>query len=231
MMALRIVANRLREVSQMKIIASAVAALLGLTAVIAGLYVWRERATPRLPGAVSFRVGERTLTLDARYLRARSAVADGQGAIEIVAFLPNFAPAGDGGDVTPATDLQERFRRLVFLKLRPADATLDPAERTSRLYARFLSEVSWSHPGGLIARAFVDGSPFEGDELFYLAPEGRQFAARCRKPAPDPKTPNTCMSAFRTHGLDVEVRFSASQLSDWELLTNGAKGLVEAALR
>ena len=46
---------------------------------------------------------------------------------------------------------------------------------------RFLEPDGWSHPGGLIARAFQAGSPFEGQELYFVAPEGRVFAARCAK--------------------------------------------------
>jgi hypothetical protein len=115
--------------------------------------------------------------------------------------------------------------------LKPADPALDPAERTARLYQRFLDENSWSHPGGLVARAFVNGSPFEGDELFYVAPEGRDFAARCRRPDPSRKTPNTCVAVFRLGDLDVELRFAASLLSQWSALKDGALGLIEAAKR
>ena len=138
-------------------------------------------------------VGAERLTLASAYLRP-----SGAGAADLVAFFPDFTPAGGFADVAAATDLDDRFARLVFIGLKPADPTLDPAERTARLYQRFLDENSWSHPGGLVARAFVDGSPFEGDELFYVAPEGRDFAARCRRPDPARKTPNTCIADFRS---------------------------------
>ena len=120
---------------------------------------------------------------------------------------------------------------MVFVTLKPADSSLDPAERTAKLYQRFLVETSWSHPGGLIARAFQDGSPFEGDELYYVAPEGREFAARCRRPDPERKTPNTCLYDFRLGDLDVEMRFSAGLLAQWVELKAGARGLIEAARR
>ena len=173
-------------------------------------------------------VGAEHLTIDSRYVSTQTRAAD---AVELVAFFPDFRPAARFDDVNVHTDLSERFQRLVFMTPRPADATLDPAERTARLYERFLVETSWSHAGGLTARAFEDGSPFEGDELFYLAPEGREFAARCHKPDPARKTPNTCISVFRLGGLDVEMRFSAGLLSEWEKLREGARGLIEAARR
>jgi hypothetical protein len=201
------------------------AAFVALALVGAGAFAYRQLAAPVSRFAVATVGGER-LKLASDYVRPGRA-----GAVELVAFFPDFFPAGAFADVAATSDLDDRFARLVFIGLRPADPALDPAERTARLYQRFLDENSWSHPGGLVARAFVDGSPFEGDELFYVAPEGRDFAARCRRPDPARKTPNTCIAEFRLGGLDVELRFAASLLSQWSALKEGARGLIEAAKR
>jgi hypothetical protein len=199
---------------------AAVVALAG-----AGALAYRQLAAPAPRFAVAT-VGAERLKLASAYLRPRR-----DGAVELVAFFPDFTPAGAFADVGAATDLDDRFARLVFIGLKPADPALDPAERTVRLYQRFLDENSWSHPGGLVARAFVDGSPFEGDELFYVAPEGRDFAARCRRPDPARKTPNTCIAEFRLGDLDVDLRFAAALLSQWSALKDGALGLIESAKR
>jgi hypothetical protein len=206
-------------------IVALVAAVVALALVGAGVLAYRRLAASAPRFAVATVGGER-LTLASAYLRPSRA-----DAAELVAFFPDFTPAGGFADVAAATDLDDRFARLVFIGLKPADPALDPAERTARLYQRFLDENSWSHPGGLVARAFVDGSPFEGDELFYVAPEGRDFAARCRRPDPARKTPNTCIAEFRLGDLDVELRFAASLLSQWSALKEGARGLIEAARR
>jgi hypothetical protein len=203
----------------------ALVAAVALALVGAGVLAYRQLAAPAPRFAVATVGGER-LRLASAYLRPSRA-----GELEIVAFFPDFTPAGGFADVAAATDLDDRFARLVFVGLKPADPALDPAERTARLYQRFLDDNSWSHPGGLVARAFVDGSPFEGDELFYVAPEGRDFAARCRRPDPARKTPNTCIAEFRLGDLDVELRFAASLLSQWSALKEGARGLIEAAKR
>jgi hypothetical protein len=200
-----------------------VAALVALAGACALAY--RQFAAPASPFAVA-KVGAERLKLASAYVRSSRA-----DAVELVAYFPDFTPAGAFADVGDATNLDDRFARLVFISLKPADPALDPAERTARLYQRFLDENSWSHPGGLVARAFVDGSPFEGDELFYVAPEGRDFAARCRRPDPSRKTPNTCIAVFRLGDLDVELRFAAALLSRWSELKEGARGLIEAAKR
>jgi len=206
-----------------------IAILCGVVALVGvGYAVWALTQREEPPRVLVLDVGPEKLTIESSYVSSQARAAD---AVELVAFFPDFRPAARFDDVSVHTDLSERFQRLVFLTPRPADAMLDPSERTARLYQRFLVETSWSHPGGLTARAFEDASPFEGDELFYVAPEGREFAARCRKPDPSRKTPNTCISVFRLGDLDIEMRFSAGLLSDWEKLRDGARGLIEAARR
>lgn len=204
-------------------IAAAVLIVLALVA-----FVLQNMATrDEREGPYAFAVGDEQLSLPSGYMRPP---AD-DGAIELAAFFPAFAPAGRFDDVDARTDLDDRFQRLVFLELRPADAKVDPAERVSRLYLRFLSETAWSHPGGLIARAFEPGSPYEGDELFFTPPDGRDFAARCRAGGPERKTPNTCLAAVRSGGIDAQLRFSAALLSEWPALMAGARGLIETARR
>ncbi len=170
-------------------------------------------------------IGGERLSVKRAYIRGSAP----DGGVELAAFYPDFKPAGRSNDIDSHSDIAERFQRLIFLTLKPADPKIDPVERTARLYTRFLEETTWSHPGGLIARAFEPGSPFEGDELFYVAPEGRQFAARCRRPDSARKTPNTCIATFRSGAMDVDVRFSAALLGDWESLMAGARGLIETA--
>lgn len=208
---------------------AAIAILIGVAALAGLAYAWVAEIPRDQPErAVSAEVGGEKLTLASSYWRRDGSGEDGA---EVAAFFPDFKPAGGVSDVGARTDIGDRFERLVFLTLRPADPKLDPADRTERLYDRFLVTTSWSHPGGLTARAFEDGSPFEGDELFYVEPEGRQFAARCRRPDPSRKTPNTCIEVFRSGNLDVEMRFSASLLGDWQAVIAGARGLIETARR
>jgi hypothetical protein len=211
---------------------SALIVALGLVALAGALAILAP--TLRAPSptrAVAISLGAERLTLAGAYLRPDSRQGGPMDVLQLAAFFPDFSPAGETGDVDAHTDLAERLARTVFLTARAADSSLDPAERPARLYQRFLDENSWSHPGGLVARAFVDGSPFEGDELYYVAPDGREFAARCRRPDPARKTPNTCIADFRLGDLDVEMRFSAGLLAQWESLKAGARGLIESARR
>ena len=202
-------------------------AALALSLAGAGLFLRFERsgAAPPTRQAV---VGAARFTLLSGYFRPSSR---GGERLDLAAFFPDFAPAGEADDIDGNTDLGERYQKLVFIAIKPADSSLDPAERPTKLYARFLESDQWSHPGGLLASAFQAGSPFEGQELYFVAPEGRAFAARCGRPDQTQKTPNSCTYDFRVDDLDIELRFSAALLSEWEKLSAGARGLIEAARR
>jgi hypothetical protein len=176
-------------------------------------------------------VGANRFTLLNGYLRSSSRGGGRLDRLDLAAFFPAFTPAGEVTDIDSKTNLNERYEKLVFVTLKPADAGLDPSDRPAKLYDRFLEPDGWSHPGGLIARAFQAGSPFEGQELYFVAPEGRVFAARCGRPDQTQKTPNSCVYDFRVGDLDVELRFPAALLSQWEQLNAGARGLIEAARR
>jgi len=181
------------------------------------------------PGAARarFAIGDDKFEFDRRYLqRGRE-----DEVVELAAFFPDFGPAARTDDVTTRTDMNERFRRTVVLELRPADPQIDPADRTSRLYLRFLGEAATNEAGGLVARAFDPTSPFAGDELHFTPPEGRPFAARCRRADAAATVPQVCVAEFRSGGVDAEIRFSAALLPEWQALTKGAKALLESGRR
>ncbi len=205
-----------------------VTAISMMTGLAAALYVLFAPyfQDPEAPPISSVKAGDETLRFKAAYLRtgARGAA----GSLELAAFFPGFEPAGRFDDVTARTNLDARFDRIAFLTVKAAEG-LDPSERPARLYERFLDGNAWSEPGGLTARTFAKGSPFEGDDLHFVPPEGRQFSARCRRPDPARKTPGVCVASFRLGGLDVDVRFSSVLLADWKPLIDGARGLLETA--
>jgi hypothetical protein len=207
-----------------------IAASIGFCALIAGggFLLWRSFRATQTPTTLQAVVGVSSFTLPSGYFRPGSRGGGRIDKLELAAFFPDFTPAGDLSDVKSVTDLGERHDRVVFLTISEADLTLDPADRPVKLYARFLEPESWTHPGGLIARGFVAGSPFEGQELYFSAPEGRAFAARCGRPDQNRATPNFCTDDFRVDELNVELRFSANLLSEWEKLVTGARGLVQS---
>jgi hypothetical protein len=211
-----------------------VALCLAVAALAAGGIAALIALNPGGGGAPATRtaiVGSARFTLPAGYFRPQSRGGGRLERLDLAAFFPDFTPAGDNSDIDAGADLAERYQKLVFIDIRAADSSLDPADRPAKLYARFLEADRWSHPGGLEAAGFQAGSPFEGQELYFVAPEGRAFAARCGRPDPARTTPNACAYDFRVDGLDVELRFPAALLSEWRTLNDGARGLIAAGRR
>lgn len=151
------------------------------------------------------------------YARDDATVAGGLAdRLAFIASFPAFAPlASKSRAMAPS----------VVLTLTPKDDGLDPGQRPAKLYARFLTSEALEGPGGLVLRRFEPGSPYDSEELFIAPPDGRTFFARCPKPqtgAPD----EACLSVFREGALDVELRYPAALLDQWDTLYEGARALL-----
>lgn len=176
-------------------------------------------------------LGDTRLIIPAGYFRFEHARSGGR--------MPEIDLAADAHTFRPAK-LERKFRingpdpiaGQIFLTLRSPEGQLSPGERTTRLYARFLQSDSWSHPGGLIMRRFEDDSPYQNEDLYMAPPEGRLFAARCRRPRQPPDSlPNTCQAELRIDGIDVRLRFSPDLLADWDKILAGTRGLLQSFRR
>jgi hypothetical protein len=118
-------------------------------------------------------------------------------------------------------------RQRIFMAVAKADTGLDPSERTADIYARFVEAETWSGQGGLVVRRFKANSPYTGEELHLTAPDGRVFAARCPQPGSALDTAfQGCLWMLRQEGLDLQVRFPADLLADWEKLDRDIRGLM-----
>lgn len=178
--------------------------------------------------SVNVYLGEQSLIIPSPYFRFQHAQLGGK--------LPEIDLAADAGTFRPAK-LSTRFRPgapdgsagTIYLTLAESKGKLGPAERTTRLYSRFLQADQWNHPGGLIKRRFEKDSPYQHEDLYMTPPEGRRFAARCRRPKTPPDAlPSICLADLRFNGIDIRMRFSASLLPEWEKLYSGTRGLVNS---
>ena len=166
------------------------------------------------------RIGEHVLAIP----EALSGASGGSGRLVGMARLRLAWP--DFGPVTPDT------RHRLMLTLSPPDKVNEPATQLS-VYARFLTPMVWSNPGGLVVRGFRKGSPFENDELFVSVPDGRGFAARCpiETAAGSGNLDELCRVTFRHRGMDVNIRFPRAIIADWELMLGGTRRAIDNLLR
>jgi hypothetical protein len=196
-----------------------------------GLGINAFRGSKSAPGAVELvpvTINNLRLTIPVDFFRGGAPPRTGTSErIDLVALFPEMHPAGIPPATTTALTAQDS-RRLVFVAILRGDGVLDPSERPQELYGRFLEPDTWQNPGGLLLRRFEAGSPYEDEELFIAPPDGRVFAARCRKPGKGTESiGEACLWRFRQAGADVQVRFSVDILPQWEPMAMGVGRLLE----
>jgi hypothetical protein len=203
-------------------------ALLGVTM---GLGINAYRSERTMPGAVELvpvTINSLRLNVPMDFFRGGAPPRTGTSErADLLALFPDMHPAGVPPATTTAMTAQDP-RRLVFIAVLRGDGVLDPSERPQELYGRFLEPDTWQNPGGLLLRRFEAGSPYEDEELFIAPPDGRVFAARCRKPGKGTESiGEACLWRFRQAGADVQVRFSVDLLPQWEAMAMGVGRLLE----
>jgi hypothetical protein len=98
----------------------------------------------------------------------------------------------------------------IFLSIAAHHDALAPETRVRTIYPRYLEQAAPPAQDGLTARAFREGSPYSGEDLFLA--NAPALSARCTR---DAKTPGMCLSERRVEGADLTFRFPRSWLAQW----------------
>jgi hypothetical protein len=98
----------------------------------------------------------------------------------------------------------------IFLSIAAHHDTLAPDMRVRTIYPRYLEQTSTPGDDGLTVRAFRDGSPYSGEDLFSAS--APSFSARCTR---DAATPGMCLSERRVDGADLTFRFPKDWFAQW----------------
>ena len=111
-----------------------------------------------------------------------------------------------------ADTLEEAVQPIdrIFLSIAVHHDTLAPDMRVRTIYPRYLEQASTPEQDGLTMRAFRDGTPYGGEDLFSATTP--DLSARCTR---DAKTPGMCLSERRIDDADLTFRFPRSWLAQW----------------
>lgn len=181
---------------------------------------WGIAVTPRTAGpSVMARIGPTVIAVP-RELAGPLPEDDRQivGMVRLRLSWPELGPVAQDA------------RQIIHVTVTPPDRFNDPATQLAMM-ARFMTPIAWSNAGGLVARSFRPGSPFETDELFVSQPDGAAFAARCPSQLTPDALQELCRATFRHRGIDVAIRFPREILPEWEKLTGGVKAQIDSMLR
>jgi hypothetical protein len=108
----------------------------------------------------------------------------------------------------------------LFLSIAAHHDSLAPDMLVRTIYPRYLEQASTPAEDGLTLRAFRDGTPYSGEDLFFA--EAPNFTARCTR---DAKTPGMCLSERRIDGADLTFRFPRSWLAQWRDVASAMRRL------
>ena len=165
----------------------------------------------------------------------RAAVQRHPGAherIDLVFLWPSLAPPtadgqaaaktsiADDGDAAPVPRTDDR----VFVTIAGLGAVLPPLVRLRTIYARYIEAQAAAGPDGLAIVPFRAGTPYEGEDLIYLAEKPEEFFALCSRPLR--ALPGTCIQERSLDAAEITLRFSRKWLQDWRSAATGLDRLV-----
>jgi hypothetical protein len=113
----------------------------------------------------------------------------------------------------------------IFLSISAHHDSLAPDTRFRTIYPRYLGQVSTPLDDGSTMRAFRDGTPYGGEDLF--AGISPSLNARCTR---DAETPGMCLAERRVDGADLTFRFPRSWLSQWRDVASAMERLTAQLL-
>ena len=69
------------------------------------------------------------------------------------------------------------------MTIEPQSAALAPNDRVRTIYPRYLADTQYDGPDGLKVISFRDGTPYQGEDLYFDPTAQPGFVTRCSRPA------------------------------------------------
>jgi hypothetical protein len=129
--------------------------------------------------------------------------------------------AGDGSDPAasnanaPPADTSGRL----FVTIAPLDSVLPPLDRLRDIYPRYVEAQASAGAEGLAIVPFRAGTPYDGQDLVYLANKPEQFFTLCTRDSG--VVPGTCIHEQMLGDADITLRFPRDWLKDWKSVADG----------
>jgi hypothetical protein len=151
--------------------------------------------------------------------------------IDLAFLWPSLEPPAADGSATKAAVVDEngeatapRTEDRLFVSIAGLGAVLPPLARLRTIYPRYIEATATAGPDGLAIVAFRAGTPYEGEDLVYVAERPEQFFALCSRP--NRSLPGTCIQERSLDAAEITLRFSRAWLEDWRGAAAGFDRLV-----
>jgi hypothetical protein len=145
--------------------------------------------------------------------------------IDLAFLWPSLTPPPPDGKVearSGAAPVTTRDR--LFVTIAGLGAVLAPVERLRTIYPRYVEAQAAAGPDGIAILPFRTGTPYEGEDLVYLAATPEQFFALCTRQVRS--VPGTCIDDRALGGAEITLRFPREWLGDWRNVASGLDRLL-----
>ena len=112
----------------------------------------------------------------------------------------------------------------LFVTIAPLGAVLPPNERLRSIYPRYVEARASTGTDGLAILPFRSESPYQGEDLVYVADAPERFFARCTRQAGI--VAGNCIVDRSIGGAVVTLRFVRDWLKDWRAVAAGLDRLL-----
>jgi hypothetical protein len=206
---------------------AALVVLIVLAAAFVALVLWpRWPATSVAPDApaLPITVGGVLFNVPPGAIRVAMQRRPGaQDRLDLAFLWPSLAPPDPQARPAPS-EAPPPIDRL-FITIEPQASALTPSDRVRTIYPRYLAEMQYEGPDGLKVISFKEGSPYQGEDLFFDPAAQPGFVTRCSRPG-KAGTPGMCLYEKRIDSADVTIRFPSEWLTGWRALSTGIDGLL-----
>ena len=164
------------------------------------------------PGRLPVQVGGTLFNVPTAAIRRKIQRHSGpQERVDLSFSFPSLQPPEAPKHVSADTvEEQPQAIDRIFVSIAAHRDSLAPDMRVRTIFPRYLEQASTAVDGGLSMRAFKDGTPYGGEDLFTASEPA--LMARCTR---DAATPGMCLSERRVEGADLIFRFPRSWLAQW----------------
>jgi hypothetical protein len=179
---------------------------------------WGLQGSSSWPERLPVSVGGTLFNLPTAAIRMKIQRHTGaQERVDLSFTYPALEPPEPQPHVSSSETLEELTQTMdrIFLSIAAHNDSLAPDMRVRTIYPRYLQQASSPGQDGLTMRAFRDGTPYSGEDLFFANTPA--LTARCTR---DAATPGMCLSERRIGGADLTFRFPKAWLSQWQEVTN-----------
>jgi len=211
-------------------------ALLFLLALGAGIAVsyllwptWANR--PSAPMAPEIPITVAGVLFEVPSVAIRTAIQRQPGPherIDLIFLWPSLAPRQPDAKTTaqPAGQLADGAAATLatandslFVTIAGLGAEMPPAARLQTIYPHYVESQATAGPDGLAVLPFRGGTPYDGEDLVYVAANPERFFARCTRPIG--MLPGTCIREQAIDAAEITLRFPRRWLDDWRNAASG----------